>query len=225
MILTTNTPYLSRKIRRIRACTHQRPQRNEAQYAVLKIVDDDLYDLRSVEAEFPAIVIDDTFAPQDALSCKSQIWHHYHHVRRHPFLRYQGLEYTNADIADFEERLERIYSREIHRVQVVDFQGMSELIRDGLFTRMVMEHHDDVSVVVFTSRAWGRLFDTRGPLVKELILEFLSTLRFREVLLDLDVPGTIQFQLGRSRRRLSWRQFILTLGITYRGRDGVPRFC
>ncbi|GJS62144.1 hypothetical protein Tco_0656928 [Tanacetum coccineum] len=34
MILTTNTPYPSRKIRRIRACTHQRPQRKEDQYAV-----------------------------------------------------------------------------------------------------------------------------------------------------------------------------------------------
>ncbi|GJW04667.1 hypothetical protein Tco_1563523 [Tanacetum coccineum] len=33
-ILKTNTPYPSRKIRRIRACTHQIPQRNEAQYAV-----------------------------------------------------------------------------------------------------------------------------------------------------------------------------------------------
>ncbi|GJX23119.1 hypothetical protein Tco_0227564 [Tanacetum coccineum] len=31
MILTTNTPYPSRKIRRIRACTHQRPQRKQAQ--------------------------------------------------------------------------------------------------------------------------------------------------------------------------------------------------
>ncbi|GKB59001.1 hypothetical protein Tco_0915187 [Tanacetum coccineum] len=36
--------------------------------------------------------------------------------QRHPFLRYQGLEYTDADIADFKERLERIYSREIQRV-------------------------------------------------------------------------------------------------------------
>ncbi|GKE91266.1 hypothetical protein Tco_1572361 [Tanacetum coccineum] len=33
-ILKTNTPYPSRKIRRIRACTHQIPQRNKAQYAV-----------------------------------------------------------------------------------------------------------------------------------------------------------------------------------------------
>ncbi|GJR76643.1 hypothetical protein Tco_0089008 [Tanacetum coccineum] len=35
-------------------------------------VDDDLYELRSMEAEFPAIVIDDAFTPQDALPCKSQ---------------------------------------------------------------------------------------------------------------------------------------------------------
>ncbi|GJV38573.1 reverse transcriptase domain-containing protein [Tanacetum coccineum] len=33
-ILKTNTPYPSRKIRRIRACTHQRPQRKEDQYAI-----------------------------------------------------------------------------------------------------------------------------------------------------------------------------------------------
>ncbi|GKD72080.1 hypothetical protein Tco_1330362 [Tanacetum coccineum] len=48
-------------------------------------------------------------------------------------------------------------------------------------------------VIVFTSRAWRRLFDIRGPLVRELISEFLSTLRFGEVLLDLDAHGTIQF--------------------------------
>ncbi|GJR12892.1 hypothetical protein Tco_0795544 [Tanacetum coccineum] len=33
-ILKTNTPYPSMKIGRIRVCTHQRPQRNKAQYAV-----------------------------------------------------------------------------------------------------------------------------------------------------------------------------------------------
>ncbi|GKD12650.1 hypothetical protein Tco_1197057 [Tanacetum coccineum] len=34
-------------------------------------VDDDLHDLSSVEAEFPAIVINDDFAPQDAPRYKS----------------------------------------------------------------------------------------------------------------------------------------------------------
>ncbi|GJR14318.1 hypothetical protein Tco_0796970 [Tanacetum coccineum] len=43
-----------------------------ATYEKIK-VDDDLHDLRSVETEFPAIVIDDAFAPQDALAYKSQV--------------------------------------------------------------------------------------------------------------------------------------------------------
>ncbi|GJU52165.1 hypothetical protein Tco_1225879 [Tanacetum coccineum] len=34
-------------------------------------IDNDLHDLSSVEAEFLAIVINDAFAPQDALQCKS----------------------------------------------------------------------------------------------------------------------------------------------------------
>ncbi|GKC26497.1 hypothetical protein Tco_1033791 [Tanacetum coccineum] len=72
--------------------------------------------------------------------------------QRHRFLRDEGLEYTDSDIADFESRMD-------------------------------MEHRDKAGVVVFTSQAWRRLFDTRGPL------------------------------LGRARRRLSWRQFILALGL------------
>ncbi|GJV43203.1 DNA helicase [Tanacetum coccineum] len=38
--------------------------------------DDDLHNLRSVEAEFLAIVINDAFAPQDALPCESQVSTH-----------------------------------------------------------------------------------------------------------------------------------------------------
>ncbi|GKB43322.1 hypothetical protein Tco_0888264 [Tanacetum coccineum] len=113
--------------------------------------------------------------------------------QRHRFLRYEGLEYTNSDIADFE-------------------------------SRMAMEHRDEAGVVVFTSQAWRRLFDTRGPLVWDLILEFLSTLRFGEVLLDLDALDTIQFQLGGARRRLSCRQFIMALGLHTREEMESPGF-
>ncbi|GJT10824.1 hypothetical protein Tco_0857866 [Tanacetum coccineum] len=37
--------------------------------------------------------------------------------------------------------------------------------------------------------------------------------RFGEVLLDLDAPDTIQFQLKGARRRMSWRQFVVALGL------------
>ncbi|GJW76096.1 hypothetical protein Tco_0137778 [Tanacetum coccineum] len=109
----------------------------------------------------------------------------------HQYLRFEGLEYKDADITDFEERLGRIYGREIHRVQVFDFGGLTDLMAEGLSGRMLMEHRDAQGQSVFTSRAWRRLFEIRGPLVHELILEF-----FRGV-----------------RHRMSWREFILGMGL------------
>ncbi|GKE93975.1 hypothetical protein Tco_1578830, partial [Tanacetum coccineum] len=63
-------------------------------------------------------------------------------------LRFKGLQYTDTDITDFEERLGRIYDRE-----------------------------------------------------------------FGKAMLDLDITGALQFQIGRVRRRMSWREFILGMGL------------
>ncbi|GJU81489.1 hypothetical protein Tco_1283854 [Tanacetum coccineum] len=54
---------------------------------------------------------------------------------------------------------------------------------EGLSSRMLMEHRDAQGQSVFTSRAWRGLFEIRGPLVHELILEFFST--FRDLMLRL----------------------------------------
>ncbi|GJY91986.1 hypothetical protein Tco_0507768 [Tanacetum coccineum] len=118
--------------------------------------------------------------------------------QRHQYLRYEGLQYIEADIADFESRLARIYQREVHKVQVFDFGGLPNLMAKGLSARMLIEHRDTLEVSLFTSRAWRQLFDIRGPLVHELILEFFNTFRLGEAILDLDMPGALQFQLGIS---------------------------
>ncbi|GKA14377.1 hypothetical protein Tco_0694023 [Tanacetum coccineum] len=120
--------------------------------------------------------------------------------QRHQYLRFEGLQYTEGDIADFEMRLARIYRREVHRVQVFDFGGLPDLIAEGLSTRMLMEHIDAQGLGVFSSRTWRQLFDIRGPLVCELILEFFSTFRFGEAVLDLDIVGAPHFFIaGRSQ--------------------------
>ncbi|GJW63167.1 hypothetical protein Tco_0115051 [Tanacetum coccineum] len=118
--------------------------------------------------------------------------------QRHKFLRYEGLEYPDTDIVYFEGRLTRIHMREVHRVLVFNFGGLPDLMAKGLTARMIMIHMREctVGVSVFTGRAWRRTFDIRGPLVLELILEFFSTFRFGQAILDLDTPGTLQFQLG-----------------------------
>ncbi|GKE66511.1 hypothetical protein Tco_1520672, partial [Tanacetum coccineum] len=102
---------------------------------------------------------------------------------RHQYLRFEGLKYTDADIADFEERLGKIYGRGVHRVQVFNFRGLTDLMTEGLSSRMLMEHRDAQGQSVFTSRAWRRLFEVRGLL------------------------------LGGARRRMSWREFIFGMGL------------
>ncbi|GKB12409.1 hypothetical protein Tco_0846332, partial [Tanacetum coccineum] len=111
--------------------------------------------------------------------------------QRHQYLRYEGLQYTDTDIVDFETRLARIYRREVHKVQVFNFGGLPDLMAEGLSARMLIEHRDAQGVSLFTSRTW----------------------RFIKAVLYLDTLGALQFQLGGDRRRLSWRQFILALGL------------
>ncbi|GKC31379.1 hypothetical protein Tco_1038673 [Tanacetum coccineum] len=103
--------------------------------------------------------------------------------QRYQYLRHEGLQYSDADIVDFKMILARIYRREVHRVQVFVFGGLPDLMAEGLSDRILMEHRDAQGVSLFTSRAWRRLFDIRGPL------------------------------LEGARRRLSWRHFVLDLGL------------
>ncbi|GJU23433.1 hypothetical protein Tco_1156775 [Tanacetum coccineum] len=77
----------------------------------------------------------------------------------------QSSGYTDADIADFEMILAKIYRKEVHMVKVFDFGGLPDLMVDGLSARMLMEHRDAQGVSLFTSQAWRRLFDIRGPLI------------------------------------------------------------
>nr|GEV22470.1 hypothetical protein [Tanacetum cinerariifolium] len=56
--------------------------------------------------------------------------------------RFEGLEFTDANIVDFEERLGRIYGSEVHRLHVFSFGGLIDLIAEGLSGRMLMGHMD-----------------------------------------------------------------------------------
>ncbi|GJW75041.1 hypothetical protein Tco_0134411 [Tanacetum coccineum] len=95
--------------------------------------------------------------------------------QRHQYLRFEGLQNIDADIADFEMRLGKIYIREVHRVRLFDFGGLIDLMAERLSDRMLMEHRDAQGHGVFTSRAWRRLFDFRGSLVSQYgIFQFMD---------------------------------------------------
>ncbi|GKB33722.1 hypothetical protein Tco_0873123 [Tanacetum coccineum] len=100
--------------------------------------------------------------------------------------------YKDGDYARMLRRPRYGSSTKRSEAPVFDFRGLPDLIAEGLSTRMLMEHRDVQGQSVFTSRAWRRLFDIRGPLVHKLILEFFSTFRFGEAVFDLDMVGALQ---------------------------------
>ncbi|GJU07346.1 hypothetical protein Tco_1123776 [Tanacetum coccineum] len=80
-----------------------------------------------------------------------------HHNLRHPWIRYQ--------------------------VDGYDVDGMRQTLRD----RLSMVYDRDDGQALFTIHAWRRLFKVRRPLVREFILEFLSTCRMSYTEMGLDV--------------------------------------
>ncbi|GJR03758.1 hypothetical protein Tco_0526742 [Tanacetum coccineum] len=90
---------------------------------------------------------------------------------------------------------------------------MTEEMGVDIDARLGMRHKGAKGLVVFTSHALRRLFDIRRSLVRELMLEFFSTYRFDDLILDLDTDVVLSFQLGGARRTMSWRQFILAMGL------------
>ncbi|GJT92256.1 hypothetical protein Tco_1081101 [Tanacetum coccineum] len=93
------------------------------------------------------------------------------------WLRFDGQDYLDGDIKDFEDRLGRIYNRKVHQVQVLDFDVLTKEMDQAMTNRHRMEHTGVDGQVVFTSHAWRQLFGIRCPLVRELILDFFSTCR------------------------------------------------
>ncbi|GJY13150.1 hypothetical protein Tco_0382459 [Tanacetum coccineum] len=121
-------------------------------------------------------------------------------------------EYTKGIRHCYEQRLKTIWSRPVNQVHVLDFKGLTTEIRQDLAVRLRMVYSGE-GQQVFVSHAWRWLFGIRGPLVREFILEFLSTCRISDIVMDLDTADTLCFQLGGVRRRMTWRQFILALGL------------
>ncbi|GKC75928.1 hypothetical protein Tco_1126702 [Tanacetum coccineum] len=86
-------------------------------------------------------------------------------------------------------------------------------MRQTMGDRLRMVYIGDEGHELFTSHAWRKLFEIRALLVQEFILEFFSTYRMSDTEKGLDVADTLCFQLGGVRRRMTWRWFVLVLGL------------
>ncbi|GJT25402.1 hypothetical protein Tco_0895339 [Tanacetum coccineum] len=103
--------------------------------------------------------------------------------QRHPWLSYLVEGYAEDIVYNFEQRLETIWGRSVNRVDVLDFATLTDGMRQTLGDRLRMVYIGDDRQELFTSHACRRLFEIRAPL------------------------------LGGAIRRMTWRQFILALGL------------
>ncbi|GKD71294.1 hypothetical protein Tco_1325384 [Tanacetum coccineum] len=169
--------------------------------------DEDVHDLRSIENEFPAIVFNDSLKSGGALSREPTVSSLNDEIDfRNSFDDSDDEDYTiifdknlfsykiisvNNLKTDLENDNEKVNMPSFPPPEPTDIQKGGaqgacirlDLMAEGLSARMLMEHMDAQGVRLFTSRAWRRLFDIRGLLLRG------------------------------ARRRLRWRQFILALGL------------
>ena len=110
-----------------------------------------------------------------------------------------------------------IFFRKIFRVPVLDFEGVG-LINGGnaaasLHDRLEMVLRDEDDEVVFRSYVWERLFGIKEPLIRELMLEFFSTIHYRETDVELETHDTLVFRMGGEPMQMSMREFVLAMGL------------
>nr|GEZ41646.1 hypothetical protein [Tanacetum cinerariifolium] len=132
--------------------------------------DEDVHNPRSVEHEFPAIafnesltlgmllnIIKNLYVPFGILFDPKRYYKDGDYARMLRRPRTKCLKFYNlcTILIDFIDmalplrdqrhryfRLARVYRREIHQVWVFDFEGLPDLMAEGLSARMLMEHRD-----------------------------------------------------------------------------------
>ncbi|GKE40241.1 hypothetical protein Tco_1463646, partial [Tanacetum coccineum] len=67
--------------------------------------------------------------------------------------------YTKEIVHGFEQRLETIFGRQVNRVHVLDFKGLTLEMRRDLTERLRMVYTEDDGQEIFVSHAWRRLFE------------------------------------------------------------------
>ncbi|GJS81294.1 hypothetical protein Tco_0747835 [Tanacetum coccineum] len=228
-------------------------------------VDDDLHNFSSVEAEFPAIVINDAVAPQDELQCKSQVSTPINDEIdfRISFDESDDEDYTiffdknlfsfkMISVNDLKTNSENDYEKVMPSIPSLepaiscfddldfftDFENKfpavvyndAQTSKSDLLTEPILnpQHidefdlNDKISLSEYDEEEQNVLYGSSTTIHRREVHRVL-VFNFRG-LLDLMAEGLsgrmlmehhdeAGFQLGGARRRMSWRQFILALGL------------
>ncbi|GJS83069.1 hypothetical protein Tco_0749610 [Tanacetum coccineum] len=115
------------------------------------------------------------------------------------WLKFNNRDFTLDTQKEFKKRLTEIRIKEIECPKGLDFEEFGAL-HEGIslqnldqFCHVSFEQDDRR----FISQAWNRLFRIKEQVVREYVMEFLSSFTFRDHIEKLDVADTMVFQLGR----------------------------
>ncbi|GJZ60197.1 hypothetical protein Tco_0616013, partial [Tanacetum coccineum] len=125
-----------------------------------KVYYEDIDYLKDFEIEFLAIIYNDALTSDPKVSSEPTISAH-HAKKRHAWLRYEGQEYTDEIIYNFKERLDRIFKREVNRVQVLDFEELTDEMGKAVTNRLRMEHTDAQGQIIDSLREIASKDDLR----------------------------------------------------------------
>nr|GEX27409.1 hypothetical protein [Tanacetum cinerariifolium] len=129
-----------------------------------KIYCDDYDLLTGFKADFPAIVYNDASTSNQNISSEPTINMAGlpPRAQRNLWLRYEVEGYTEEIVQDYEQRLDMIFSRQVNRIHILDFVGLTEEMSQTLTDRLKMAYTRVEGHVLFTSSL--REFADKGDL-------------------------------------------------------------
>ncbi|GJW51927.1 putative reverse transcriptase domain-containing protein [Tanacetum coccineum] len=111
------------------------------------------------------------------------------------WLKFSTRTFTKDSRNEFRKRYSELLRKEIEGPKALDYAEFSTL-HDGLslqnldhFCHVSYRHEDRI----FTSQAWNRLFRIQEQVVREYVMEFLSSFMFRDHVVELDIADTMVF--------------------------------
>ncbi|GJZ88137.1 hypothetical protein Tco_0659919 [Tanacetum coccineum] len=125
-----------------------------AESVVIQIIQimylEDAHGLRFLETEFPSIVYEDALTSEPEVSTEPTNLYVPFGIPFDPTMFYKDGACTSvAEAKDFEDRLARIYDRQVHRVHVLDFDVLLEEMDQAMTDRLRMEHTGADGQVMF----------------------------------------------------------------------------
>nr|GEU63689.1 ribonuclease H-like domain-containing protein [Tanacetum cinerariifolium] len=125
----------------------------------------------------------------------------------HDWLKFNNRNFSLDSRKEFCNNHKGLLSKEIEGLEALDYVEFNTLQEGRAFLTLeqfchVSFRHNDRN---FTSQAWNRLFGIREQVVRVYVLELLSSFKFRDHVVELDINDTMVFQLLGTRRSMSMR--------------------